>query len=148
MQQFSAEIGHPELIYPLLALEAHRGDREWFNGRSIDYRIRTATAEESRIAIECEYFARCVLVRRFDDSTRVAVAVPLHSKTRRLCELLAMYSSDASEFRIEQGMSRLWHSLWPWRIRDVTFRSALNRIPRAAPNSKSPPLQRMINHHD
>jgi hypothetical protein len=147
VQQFSGEIGYSALVYPMIALEAHRGDREWFNGRSIDYRFRLATAEESRIAITCEYFSRCVLVRRFDNSTRVAVAVPLNSKARRLCELLTMYNGEASEFRIEQGMSRLWHSLWPWRIRDRTFRSALARIPRVAPSNKSPPLQRIIKRH-
>jgi hypothetical protein len=147
LQRFMAPLGDTTLIDPIFATEAHRGDREWFQSRLGDYRFRLATAEESRIARECDYFARCILVRRFDESTRVAIAVPLNSKTRRLCELLAMFSGEASEFRIEQGMSRLWHSLWPWRIRDRTFRSALAAIPRTAPNPKSPPFQRMINHH-
>ena len=123
--------GKSELLRLLVAEAPNKSDAGFFARKTIDYRIRAATPDERRIAIECGFFASHVLVKRFDDATRVVIPVPLNLKNRQLLRILSLYSGGATEFRLEQSMSRLYRQLLPWRIREVIFARAFRDLPRS-----------------
>jgi hypothetical protein len=123
--------GKSELLKVLVAEVPSKSDAGFFARKTIDYRIRAATTDERRIAIECGFFASHVLVKRFDGATRLLIPVPLNLKNRQLLRVLSLYSEDATEFRLEQAMSRLYRQLLPWRIREMTFARAFRDLPRS-----------------
>jgi len=101
--------------------------------------IRTTKPLRLRVK-ELGTFASHAVEWQFDDATRLVLPIPLFRGTRQLLELLAMRDLDATAFRVDQSLAKLFRSLLPTRIKEATLSQIFREnLPRVQAESKSSP---------
>jgi hypothetical protein len=103
-----------------------------------DYRVDAVPTGMRLRAAAAGIRAEHALWRRFNDDTRLALAIPTYKNPRRLLELLAALDRGAAESRIDQLGGRLFRSLFPSRVTDARLSRILREnLPRVYPQSHS-----------
>jgi hypothetical protein len=121
-----------------IAVDVHAVDK--FSSMPVYRRLRVIrTAKPLRLRVkELGTFASHAIEWQFDDETRLVLPVPLLRGTRQLLELLAIQDLNATAFRVDQGLAKLFRSLLPTRIKETTFSQIFREnLPRVQAESKS-----------